>query len=459
MASLQYFRLGNLELANSSRALAYTKQGGLPWLLDCSHCSTISEILPRLPLPALSSGGTYVNPAVDPAPWYDPDIPETEGFFGVVALDVTGLYDSTRVVRVTASTDGGSALGATYFQPREIVARLLLVGEDECSVNAGLAWLSAGEGIQLQCSGVEFEFFDCCPCMCGSGSSGSLPGYQDSPWDLGVGTWDDQTRLWNLPNQNLEDVDGTFGDFPVDTLDGGLILGEGCYQECVLPSVRRLRNVQMTAGPTVLSRPQVTCGGAIEVEVTLIAGDSKHYTPFVTGVTQTVNAGFAHVDKDERAAPVDPFGLTRGRLPGRGPLPAYRMRSDWLRTSVPVLLDKIPAVLSGGTAHRIVLTAGEEAVPDVRLTVLDGLETVGSFYLPVVPAGYTVTLDLPGRRVEVMAPDGSMNVRTDLLYSGDGAIPVWPPTPMPQRPVQILVDRGADVPVDVMVESAGVAAL
>jgi hypothetical protein len=147
-----------VEIVNNQRVLTYAYNAGINWLQDCNDCDPASTVLPGYP---------YVSVAADPAPWYDPNDPDSEGFLGVMGIDVTGEENSTRQASVAMSISGAGIIGPTYLGPRTMVVRALVVAEDNCSLQYGLTWLRHQYRSQHNpCGGDTMTFFDCCPCVC-----------------------------------------------------------------------------------------------------------------------------------------------------------------------------------------------------------------------------------------------------------------------------------------------------
>lgn len=146
------------EIINNARAYAYARDGGICWLQECEECPATEIVVP---------GAPFVSVKDDPAPWFDETNPDTLGFYGVIGLEVQGADDSTRHATVTEALVGGGAIGPTYYSPRTIVIRGLAVAAEECALQAGLDWLRFQCDVSMDpCRGDNFNFFDCCPCMC-----------------------------------------------------------------------------------------------------------------------------------------------------------------------------------------------------------------------------------------------------------------------------------------------------
>src|SRR5690606_13808301 len=94
-----------------------------------------------------------------PAPWYDPDVPESAGFVGLLPLEISGMDDNPRSRTVSTSVTGGGAAGPSRVGPREITVTAVVLGIHTASVAYGLAWLSealsacSGGGNAKNCGG------------------------------------------------------------------------------------------------------------------------------------------------------------------------------------------------------------------------------------------------------------------------------------------------------------------
>lgn len=150
--------LCGLEIFNSARLDCYLGSvgSGLDSVGTCVCENFDHETLGHLP---------YVNPAYDLAPWYDPDIPESADFAGLMVLSVDGMDDHPMERTVTRSVTGGAALGPSRALPRTITVTGLLLGATCCGVAFGMRWLSqalggcTGDG----CGGDCLTVYNCCP--------------------------------------------------------------------------------------------------------------------------------------------------------------------------------------------------------------------------------------------------------------------------------------------------------
>ncbi|TDC29499.1 hypothetical protein E1211_25920 [Micromonospora sp. 15K316] len=154
----EYLLLEATEIFNGARLEAYLDSVGSP--LDthglCGCPTLTAEVLGDAP---------YTTPAEDNAPWYDPDVPESADFAGLMVLSIDGLDDHPVTRQVTTAVAGGAALGPARVQPRTIVVTALLLGASCCAVDYGLRWLAqalsgcTGES----CGGDCLTLYNCCP--------------------------------------------------------------------------------------------------------------------------------------------------------------------------------------------------------------------------------------------------------------------------------------------------------
>jgi len=155
---LDYFSLGGVEVANHVRLAAYFESVGtsLDSISPCVCPTLTAEMLGDLP---------YVDPAADDAPWYDPAVPVSEDFAGLLVLSMEGLDEHPVKRAVTNAIAGGGVLGPARVLPRTIVVTALVLGSTCCGVEYGLHWL--GQVLQgcagNQCEGDCMTLFTCCP--------------------------------------------------------------------------------------------------------------------------------------------------------------------------------------------------------------------------------------------------------------------------------------------------------
>lgn len=134
----------------------------------------------------ISSG--YSTPAADNAPWYDPLIPESALFAGLLITGVEGL-DSSPVRRTTFQLNqGGSVLGPLVNTERPIILQGELHGASCCAVAYGLRWLT--QTLRRVCSPVDcaemdFFFLNSCPQVVEACADiGTIDETTNSPWRM-----------------------------------------------------------------------------------------------------------------------------------------------------------------------------------------------------------------------------------------------------------------------------------
>lgn len=174
MAYEGWFRFGGNEVVNNERArgIASTVECPMFWLKG-PRCTTLQDAL----------GDAEYNAANLPdAPWFDPSMPDVSSrFFGVFALSVTGLNDSTRGASVVEGIDDGATIGRTRKSARQVRVRAMLLARGRDALDYGVSWLNAaldpdacgqhGTG----CGTTDLEYLTDCP-----PARGEVPDF--TPW-------------------------------------------------------------------------------------------------------------------------------------------------------------------------------------------------------------------------------------------------------------------------------------
>ncbi|MDX3345870.1 hypothetical protein PV387_03325 [Streptomyces sp. ME02-6987-2C] len=160
MAADWYLNYGGVEVANHARLTAYIESVGSPLTTygGCGCPTFGAEILGDLPYTAPDSEDS-------PAPWYDPDVPESTEFAGIMVLEIEGLDDFPVQRSVTGGLAGGGAIGPARALPRTITVTALVLGSTCCGVDYGRHWL---EQVLQGCTGNECDgdcltLYNCCP--------------------------------------------------------------------------------------------------------------------------------------------------------------------------------------------------------------------------------------------------------------------------------------------------------
>lgn len=149
-----YLTIGGIEIVNSARAEAYgalvTECGDTA--SDCFDCPSMIDVI--------NSGNPYLGVAEDPAPWYDPAVPESERLYGITGFAVTGLAEK---VWPTPGTQDDAPTGIR----RDFAWEIDVVVADECALSYAIGWLASalndpacgGSG----CGGQVACMLACCP--------------------------------------------------------------------------------------------------------------------------------------------------------------------------------------------------------------------------------------------------------------------------------------------------------
>jgi hypothetical protein len=152
MPYLGWASLGGTELINSVRAYAYAAGAGITAVVD-----------PGVPeLPAIVGDGTrYLSPVADPAPWFDPAVPASSRFLGVLGLAMVGISNQ-RVLREPVETVTGVRIGAPRYGVSEAEVEVYLVALDEEGLTYGLGFLASvlrGTPCDGECGGQALCLF------------------------------------------------------------------------------------------------------------------------------------------------------------------------------------------------------------------------------------------------------------------------------------------------------------
>jgi hypothetical protein len=120
----------------------------------------------------------YESPAVDEAPWFNANDPNTADFYGLYPLEITGVGDSTLTVPVTEAVGDGGSMGEARDATRSIRVHGVLVGSSEVATETGLSWLRNSLKVEAcsqidGCGAGDFTYFLADPDVCPVAFSGT----------------------------------------------------------------------------------------------------------------------------------------------------------------------------------------------------------------------------------------------------------------------------------------------
>lgn len=373
-----YADLGCTEIINSARASAYAEAYCL--LSSCDPCPDLAEVLDDPP---------YVDPVTDPAPWYDPAVPESAQFLGVMGLTVAGFSRSTRSRTPVQLVGDGAALGVARRAHREITYTVLLLVTDECALPYAMEWFSAalqGGLCEESCLGDELGVFTCCP------------------------TGDGTQQLRHLYGVGLVD-----GPDPVTTryLDEGVIAEVTFTLSAAVPWIFREPLQDLTDWVTLRS------GTLLTFDPDEVYEDCPEATPCL----------------DDPLCPPPP-------LPVRAPVPVdacyptgaaqfYRSVVSLDPVDQPEWLEAVPVLEleTGATAlRRLIVRFWANPLGSDCMDVADPCAACTDIQIPYLPAGSRLTVDGRTQQAEVLCPSGPSGTASSAptLYGPGGQSFEWP---------------------------------
>ena len=146
-----YLVIGGIEVISTARAAAYAALGECGIVTSCSLCTPAEGEW-------LNMGEEYRGITQDPAPWYDPAVPESASIQGIVATQVTGITS-----RVGASR---TITGSNAAAQRQITIDLAVIVGDECARDYAHGWLAnvfSPSVCDDACLGQDVCMLTCCP--------------------------------------------------------------------------------------------------------------------------------------------------------------------------------------------------------------------------------------------------------------------------------------------------------
>lgn len=220
-AMASYLALDGNEIINAARLRAYVDHGITPggYSVRAIGCAGLPGILPCIDSDAPALG--YQLPELDGAPWYDPAVPESKDFAGLLVTSATVSAPYSRAV--TANIGEGQVLGRQKLNGRTVVITGWLIGRTCCATSYGLTWLSSALGdspcVDGDCGGSDLDFLSCCPntcqdegCLRVCGEDGQevyVRANEDSEWQRGTDFWRRFKGAGIVDGPNVLDCHGT----------------------------------------------------------------------------------------------------------------------------------------------------------------------------------------------------------------------------------------------------------
>ena len=480
MAWEGYLSYDGTEIINVARTEAYARD--LDWFKPLYNNSLLPRVLGR------STG--YTTPSVDEAPWYDPDVPESNGFFGAYPIDVAGLENSSRASDPIEFTTEGGLPGRLRHGTRTGVFSVVLIGASEAAVKYGRDWLArallgsaCGKSLATrQAQGADLLFLAAEP-KAGADQSNTWrpPGgtlsagpFRSDPSDEDVMIADPDIPFDELARDS-GDADiltlavGGTSVFDPDDVDIVTIVDPASGEQVVGPLddpaiiflqyVRRWQNFAVNVGPNVSVQRTLPCGGAFwMVQFTGVAGSPYEFSserpilqaygeagvpsPWVPGVEpgQADVSGAAFEDEECESTVWDPIydpewpALVAPPPPPTVETSSWMVPDEWTRYRVTIPASNVPI---WGDSAPIVTIHATETLRGVRIRFYDDVDGefdpdvtpcdyTGDLVALYIPAGGSMILDCAKEEVYIVTSLGRRRRANSLLLSTDGTPPRWP---------------------------------
>lgn len=215
MAFMGWLQLAGTEIVNNQRAIQYARHMAPEIIPECEDCPDLALAL---------GDAEYRSPALDEAPWWDPNVGPSSKFAGLYALDISGLEDDSREAPVFQAAFDGGAIGRVRRRTKDIRVTGLLIAEDDEGLSFGMEWLkNALDGSECPdpttgCSGDDLCFFSACPDIVeGAIDPDAEPVTHEvslGPWEVTGGTW--LNGRWQLFGTPRRAVGPSLGELPCD---------------------------------------------------------------------------------------------------------------------------------------------------------------------------------------------------------------------------------------------------
>lgn len=154
--------LGGQEIYNLCRTQALMAAGFGPAGMVCRGCGCCDNVPGGLGFP--NGLGNIAD-----APWYDPNVPESAEFAGLLVTGITGLEGGRFGRTVTETGSVSTVFGRARRAAPEIVVTGLIMASTCCGQDFGFQWLNSALGGNGNCSGSagclgdDLTFLACIP--------------------------------------------------------------------------------------------------------------------------------------------------------------------------------------------------------------------------------------------------------------------------------------------------------
>lgn len=140
MSSIQptYACFGCVDFANNARTLAYHRWACRTGRYEDPRC------IPKIEQWICSCEADdeeWTNPVDDNACWYDPLIPESADFLGVIIRRVSGLRSSTFTREIVDGIAGGSILQQPLVKGKQLVFEVIILSSSCAGMDYGIQWM------------------------------------------------------------------------------------------------------------------------------------------------------------------------------------------------------------------------------------------------------------------------------------------------------------------------------
>lgn len=367
----------------------------MPFVVAAQTYSYLKNLVPGLEVECdidstmkylLNHGAEWTNPKQDNAPWYSPQISNSEHFYGGMVNEVRGLFDSTQTANFTELKSGGAVHNGRTFGVREIYVKMTLFSKGELSMSVGIDWLketlSGGfcgpTGSRASCVGEDLMFL----------TSGLL-------------------------GNSVSAVNRSFMDRAVMAKD-----------------------VRVLQGLKVLRTVPFNSVNAVEVDFILIAA-----SPFLFRLEEEwsvlASSATPHTEPEYKCDPsadsyaeliTDPNDGAVSRPPRPPLINPLPMPSSWIRHDL--YTPTVAHQKFGQTVIKATVQASNtQRMLRIRMYRIGNVtcDYDGEFLITYIPAGHTLVIDGTDNTIMMYRPGGKPPVpAANLVVGSDGRPAVWP---------------------------------